>query len=116
MKPPRTAKVPTYLRAETQAWMRSVLKHFVLEDHHIHLLRLCCEALDRTEQARELLAKDGLVCEGREGLKPHPAIAIERDSRVAVARLLRELALDFDDAPPASRPPPLRGVNRGRIV
>jgi hypothetical protein len=35
--------------------------------------------------SRELLQRDGLVIEGREGgMRPHPAAAIERDSRIVI--------------------------------
>ena len=34
-----------------------------------------------------------------EGLKAHPAIAVERDSKVLFARLVRELRLDPDELP-----------------
>lgn len=55
-------------------------------------------------QAREQIAADGITVPDRYGvLKAHPAVAIERDSRLAFARLLRELALDA--ATPDSRPP-----------
>jgi phage terminase small subunit len=77
------------------------------------LLQLAGEAWDRCEQARHELAKDGLTVPTRNGLKAHPCIAIERDSRLAFARLIRELDLDVD--PPSSirtAPPPLRSNRR----
>jgi phage terminase small subunit len=63
-----------------------------------------CEALDRGEEARNAVKSDGTYLRDRFGqLKPHPALAVERDARVAVARLARELNLE----PPApeARPP-----------
>jgi hypothetical protein len=65
--------------------------------------------------SRELLQRDGLVIEGREGgTRPHPAAAIERDSRIAFARLIRKLDLDVE-APASTRtaPAPLRSNRRG---
>jgi hypothetical protein len=84
----------------------------MLEGHHIRLLTLAAESWDRCQQAREAL-EDGLTFTDRWG-QPHakPEVAIERDSRLAFARLLREL--DLDTEPPADlrRGPGLRS-NRG---
>jgi len=74
-----------------------------------------CEAWDRSEQAQVRLDQEGLTVEGREGgMRPHPCVAIERDARLAVARLLRELDLDVE--PPVSERigPPALLSNRGR--
>lgn len=55
---------------------------------------LALEALDRCEEARSILARDGLTSRGRYGqVLAHPAVAIERDSRLAAARLFKQLAL-----------------------
>jgi P27 family predicted phage terminase small subunit len=94
-------KAPAHLSESTRVWWRSVVREYQLEPHHMRLLQAAGECWDRLQQARELLARDGLVIEGREGgMRPHPAAAIERDSRIAFARLIRELDLDVD--PPAS--------------
>ena len=95
-------------------WWSSVMRDYVLEPHHIHLLRLCAEAMDRAQQAREILADEG-VCfrDDRGNVRAHPAVAIERDARLAVARLLRELDLDLEPpSEPRRRPPALRSNRR----
>jgi hypothetical protein len=69
------------------------------------VLRLACEALDRCEQARAAIARDGPFIEDRAGQpKAHPAIAVERDSRLAAMRAFRELSLD-GQMPDEVRPP-----------
>lgn len=107
-------KPPSHLSKSTKGWWRSVVGEYQLEPHHLRLLQAACEAWDRLQEARELLLRDGLVVEGREGgMRPHPAVAIERDSRVGFSRLVRELDLDVD--PPSGnnrRPPPLASNRR----
>jgi P27 family predicted phage terminase small subunit len=106
---------PAHLSPSAQDWWRSCVDRYVLEEHHLRLLRLCCEAWDRAQEAREQLRREGLTVPTRDGgLRSHPCVAIERDARLAVARLVRELDLDVE--PPASDrigPPPIFS-NRGR--
>lgn len=100
---------PAHLAPETAGWWKAVLQEFVLEPHHMRLLRLACEAWDRCQQAREILDRDGLTT-GTEagGLKAHPCIGVERDARLAFARLLRELDLDAGPNLDRARPPAIR--------
>jgi P27 family predicted phage terminase small subunit len=87
-------KAPAHLAKPTRAYWQSVVSANDLEPHRVRLLTLACEAWDRTVEARELIARDGMVVAGREGgMRPHPAIAIERDSRLAFVRIMRELGL-----------------------
>lgn len=102
-------KVPAHLRADTREWWQQVERDYELEPHHLKLLTLAAEALDRAAQAREAVAKDGAYLPGRYAgsMRPHPALAVERDSRLAFARLVRELGLDADVK--ESRPPRIAG-------
>ena len=100
---------PTHLRAETRRWWSSVAADFELDPHHIRLLTLASESWDRGQQAREALEVAGIVFADRFGQpKARPEVAIERDSRIAFARLLRELGLDAEQAV-ESRPPSVVG-------
>ena len=106
-------RAPKYLMPSTTAWYESVCAEFELQDHHLHLLRLAAEALDRAEQARVIIEREGIIIMDRfEQPRTHPAVAIERDSRIAYARLLRELDLDTEAPRQASRPPELHSVRR----
>lgn len=109
-----TVDPPDHLRPETAAWWRSVLEDYDLEAHHVRLLRLACESWDRCDQARELLNSDGLTVRTADGgMKAHPAVAIERDARLAFARLVRELDLDAGAPAAPPRAPALRSNRRG---
>jgi phage terminase small subunit len=98
-------KPPAHLAPATAAWWRTVHADFVLEPHHVRLLTLAAEAWDRCEEARSLLKRDGIVVDGRQGLRPHPAVAIERDSRLAFVRIVRELNLETEPERGPGRPP-----------
>lgn len=99
-------RAPEHLQPATRAWYLAVLKDFELEPHHVRVLTLAGEAWDRCTEARERLAADGAYFQDRFGqLRTHPAVAVERDSRIACARLIRELDLDVDPPAAASRTP-----------
>ena len=97
-------KVPTppaHLRKETAAWWSYVRTNWSLDEHHERLLTLAAEAWDRAAAARAALDSYGLVYEDRFGApRTRPEVAVERDSRIGFARLLRDLNLD--EEPPSS--------------
>lgn len=96
--------VPAHLSAESQALYRSTVEDYELEARHVAILTTALEAFDRMRQAQEAVNKDGAYIPDRwGGLKAHPALAVERDSRIAFLRAQRELGLDLEA--PASRPP-----------
>lgn len=99
---------PRHLSAAARKWWKAIDEEYYLEPQKVKMLTLAAEALDRCEQARQILAADGVIVEDRYGApKAHPAVAIERDSRLAFARLVRELALADDEGPGEARPPRL---------
>jgi phage terminase small subunit len=104
-----TSKPPRYLRSTSRKWWENVVKTYDLEEHHLKLLTAACECLDRADEARLAIDKDGAYFVNRHGeRKPHPALQVERDSKALFSRLLRELDLDVDLPVAASRPPVLR--------
>jgi phage terminase small subunit len=99
-------KPPSHLERTTREWWKSVVDDFDLEPHHLRLLQLAAEAWDSAQAARAVIKKEGMTFTDRFGCpRSRPEVAIERDSRIAFARLLRELALDGVDGPDAARPP-----------
>lgn len=108
-----SAKAPSHLSADSKSFFDYVIHEYTngFDRHHIKLLTLACEAFDRGVQARKLLEKDGITFVDRHGsIKPHAAVAIEKDSRIAFARMIREIGLDIADAD--SRPPVLPANKR----
>jgi phage terminase small subunit len=109
-------KPPKYLQKETKRWWKLVTSRWVLEEHHTRLLTLAAGAWDRAEQARGLLAIHGLTYTDAKTGRPcsRPEVAIERDSRLAYARLIRELDLDLEAPAASSKPPSLRSIRGGK--
>jgi phage terminase small subunit len=106
-------KPPKHLRPETRRWFSQVVQSYELEEHHLRLLTLAGESWDRCVSAREVIDSEGLTFLDRFGC-PHarPEIAIERDTKIAFARLVRELDLDIEAPVSPGRPPLLRSNRR----
>jgi len=101
-------KAPDHISPSSRRFLQKTAKEFRLSDHHERLLILAAEARDRCEQARKMLEAAGITTTDARGVvRPHPAVAIERDSRVSFVRIIRELGL-ADDTKDA-RPPRLTG-------
>ncbi len=95
---------PAGLSAEARKLWSDVINEFELPAHAAKTLHVACQTLDRLRQSQKAIAADGIVIDGRQGPRPHPAIAIERDSRTAFLRAMRELGLDLE-LPASPRPP-----------
>ena len=108
---------PPHLSPSAAQLWQSTVETYVLQEHHLRLLQLLCESWDEAQAARARLADEGMTVEGREGgIRPHPCVAIERDARMAVTRLVRELDLDTG-APVSERMgPPAIFSNRGQYA
>ena len=108
------SRPPQHLKAATRKWWVSVVRNYELAPHHIRLLTLAGEAWDRCEQARKALDEHGLTFADRFGCpKARPEVAIERDSRVGFARVLRDLDLDVEPPAETKRPPQLHRYKGG---
>ncbi len=104
---------PKHLSAEAKKWWRAVSGGYELESHHLKLLQAAAESWDRMIQARDVLNKDGLTFLDRFGQpKSRPEVSVERDSRTAFQRALRELNLDVESGPVEDSRPP-RGARYG---
>ena len=107
-KPPKI-RPPRHLKPATRRWMQGVLDEFEIDagDGSLQKLTLAAEALDRANEARELVTREGLTVTDRFGQrKPHPAVGVQRDFSALHARLMRELNLS--EAPDEKRPPRLK--------
>ena len=95
-------KPAKHLSPSAAKWWRSVADVYALEGHQVHLLRLACEALDRGEQARQELAAAGSLTfvDQRGIVRPPPAVMIEHNAALRVARLVHALGVDVEPGRP----------------
>lgn len=107
---------PAHLSPAAVQWWTEVTGEYELKPHHLKLLEAAGDAWDRMTTARAAIIKDGITVAGpRGGIVRHPAIDVERDSRNAFLRCVRELDLDIEpprEDHPHWRPPPLRSNRR----
>ena len=99
---------PKHLAKPTRTWFASVLQAYDLDETGIEILTLAAELRDRAEDARSLVASQGAIVTDRFGqARENPAAKLERDSKIAFARLMRELGLSVEDD--SHRPPRIIG-------
>lgn len=104
------ARPPAGLGASGRAFWRRVVDDCELAPPLLTLLEVCCQALDRLAEARAAIKRDGPYQVTKGGaLRPHPALRVEADSRIAFYRGQRELGINVADAD-ESRPPRLGGA------
>lgn len=98
-KPPRA---PTGLSASARRLWRSAVEAFQFADPELAVLESACHCWTRGEEARALLAEEGLTTTAASGMKhPHPATRIERDSMKEFRLSWRALGLvDVDGLDP----------------
>jgi hypothetical protein len=89
---------PRHLSSDSLALWRELTAAYEFEAQELHTLRLALEALDRANQARRAIRRNGMTYDDRFGA-PHarPEIAIERDSRQAWIRLMAALDLPAEE-------------------
>jgi P27 family predicted phage terminase small subunit len=106
---PKIPRAPATLKSAGKSYWKTVFTNFVVEDHHIDLLRSACEQLDRAAGAREVILRDGLTTTDRfKALKAHPCVEIERQAHSTFLKMSRELGLDV--ITPESRGPSRPGT------
>lgn len=80
-----------------QFWTDLQAEYSILDAGGLRILEVASRALDRLEQARRLLDREGCVIKDRWGqAKVHPAAAVERDARSGLLHAIRQLHIDVE--------------------
>jgi len=99
---------PKHLSDEASAVWDSVVAQKKLSPGALVTLRIACEAFDRLQDARRVVAEDGVTIDTPTGYKrEHPALKIEKEARSGFLQAWR--LLKVGEAPQdVGRPPEKR--------
>lgn len=101
----RTPAPPKHLKARGGTLWRGVHRDYLIDTTHDRgRLLVACEVADRLDEARERIDQDGTFVTSPQGLKAHPAVKVEQDSRIILLRSIRELGVDVAEAQPTRTP------------
>ncbi len=90
-------RVPKHLSKEArQLWKNIIGEYDGWGTTELSVLLVGLEAHDRMRQAQKQLKKEGLVFKHKYGVKPHPCVMAERDSRTAYLNALKQLGIGSD--------------------
>jgi phage terminase small subunit len=92
---PSVPRAPRHFTARTSKIWRATCKEWELDAAGLAVLRVALEALDRLEQARVIVAREGLVIKTSRGTsRPHPALRVEREARAGFLMAMQRLGLE----------------------
>ena len=77
---------------------RSIMVAYQLSETEDVLLRQAVRTADHVASLDAVLAAEGLMVPGRDGLKAHPALVEVRQQRLVLARLLAALRLPVEES------------------
>ena len=85
---------------------RAIVREFCIQDSPgLSVLRVGLEAHARMRQAQGEVLRDGLTFKAGTGaIRPHPAIAVERDCRDAWLRCVKQLGFSVEPIGAVGRP------------
>lgn len=94
---------PAGLSAAGLALWRVVTAEYALDERETHVLALACAQADVLAALEAAVVADGAMVAGSAGQpRLHPAVAEARQARIAVARLLGQLALPTAEGRPTT--------------
>ena len=107
VKPPPTWPAPSRTLGNhgRSLWDRVMIDYEISDAGGLEMLLQACAALDRAENLRLEIDRDGEVIRMRGTVKDHPALKHELANRAFVVRTLARLGLNFEAVKSVGRPP-----------
>ena len=87
---------PKSLSRQSKALWKQIVSQWSLDDPAgLKVLEVGLHALDRAEECREQIDKEGCTLADRfDQVKPHPLLSVERDARSQFMHTMKQLNLD----------------------
>ncbi len=102
--------IPSDLGTRGRRFWTAAVEAYELTDSELSLLLEVCRLMDECEGLRQALAEDGTTVAGSNGQpRVHPAVGELRQHRLALGRLLSQLALPDEDDDRLATPLQARG-------
>ena len=97
MKKPKSTR-PRHLSGRAKQLWAALVPHRARSPERLALLQTALEALDRADQARLLVARQGLttVTKTTGAVHLNPLLKVERDNRQLFTKIWGELSFDWD--------------------
>jgi hypothetical protein len=92
-------------KAGATLWSAVMTEYDLQDSGGLEMLLQACAALDRAENLRLEIDRDGEVIRTRGTVRDHPALKHELANRAFVVRALSRLGLNFETVKPVGRPP-----------
>ena len=93
-------------------WIAILAEHNITDAGRRETLLQICLAADRAAECADIIARDGTMIQGQNGLKEHPLLKVEMNCQSFVVRGLSHLS----DKKPVGRPPMGFGVLGNDLV
>jgi P27 family predicted phage terminase small subunit len=91
---------PKNIRPEAKQLWKQVHQDWEVDPAGQEILRVAVISLSRFLEAREIIDREGATYTTPTGqIKKHPALEVEKASRMGFLACMRELGLDYDDEP-----------------
>ncbi|MGY1730143.1 P27 family phage terminase small subunit [Geodermatophilus sp. SYSU D01045] len=101
---------PSGLSARGRAFWDQAVASYELSESELSLLTEVCRLLDECEELRQAVTRDGTTVAGSTGqTRVHPALGELRQHRLALGKLLAQLALPDEDDETLASPLQVRG-------
>jgi phage terminase small subunit len=93
-------ETPSHLSSHSKKTWRRIQKQYDLTPDALDILRCALENFDQAQQAREIIAAEGLIVNGRR----NRACDIASSAYSLYLRAMRQLGLDIAEPGPIGRP------------